>query len=42
MVRLEKIAFEKVMNTAALGRNRAITTPGKWNAVNHMDHTRSI
>lgn len=29
------------MNSAALGRNRAITTPGKWNSVNHMDHTRS-
>jgi hypothetical protein len=29
------------MNSAALGRNRAITTPGKWNAVSHMDHTRS-
>lgn len=41
MVRLEKIAYEQIVNTAALGRSRALSTPRKWNAVNHMDHTRS-
>lgn len=41
MVRLEKIAYEQIVNTAALGRSRALTTPRKWNSVNHMDHTRS-
>ena len=41
MVRLEKIAYEQIVNTAALGRSRVITTPQKWNSVNHMDHTRS-
>lgn len=41
MVRLEKIAYEQLVNTATLGRARVISAPKKWNSVNHMDHTRS-
>lgn len=41
MVRLEKIAYEQIVNTAALGRSRALSAPRKWHSVNHMDHTRS-
>jgi hypothetical protein len=41
MVRLEKIAYEQIVNTAALSRSRLISAPKKWNSVNHMDHTRS-
>lgn len=34
MVRLEKIAWERIVNTSVLGRARVITRPRKWHVVN--------
>ena len=41
MVRLEKIAYEKLVNTKALGRARTLTTPAKWFTTNPLLHNRS-
>jgi hypothetical protein len=41
MVRLEKIAYEQIVNTSAVGRARKLTTPAKWFTVNPLYHNRS-
>lgn len=41
MVRVEKILYEKVLNTSALGRARTLSTPAKWYRVNAYDHHQS-
>lgn len=41
MVRLEKIAYEQIVNSKALGRARVLTTPAKWFTTNPLLHNRS-
>ena len=41
MVRLEKIVYERMVNTAALGRERKIGTPTKWFTTNPNEHMKS-
>ena len=41
MVRLEKIVYEKMVNTSTLGRTRQITSPSKWHPVNPNEHSKS-
>lgn len=41
MVRLEKIAYEKIVNSQVLGRSRALESPRKWFYVNPYVHNRS-
>ena len=41
MVRLEKIAYEQIVNSGALGRARRLTTPAKWFTTNPLYHARS-
>lgn len=40
MVRLEKLVYETVVNNAALGRNRVLTSPRKWLYTNPYQHMR--
>jgi hypothetical protein len=42
MVRLEKIAYEQIVNSQTLGRARQLTTPAKWFTTNPILHNRSI
>jgi hypothetical protein len=42
MVRLEKIAYEQIININALGRVRRLTTPAKWYTTNPLHHNRCI
>lgn len=41
MVRLEKIAYEQIVNSKALGRARKLTTPAKWFTTNPNEHQQS-
>jgi hypothetical protein len=34
MVRLEKILYERIVNSEAIGRARKLTTPAKWFTAN--------
>lgn len=40
MVRLEKIAYEQVVNSKTLGRARAIVTPAKWYVANPHEQNK--
>jgi hypothetical protein len=39
MVRLEKIAYERLFNTRMLGRARVIASPKKWHQVNSAEQS---
>jgi hypothetical protein len=39
MVRLEKIAWERMVNISAFGRARVIAQPKKWHQVNPNEQT---
>lgn len=38
MVRLEKIAYEQIVNSQVLGRARKLTVPRKWYTTNPHEH----
>jgi len=40
MVRLEKIAYEQIVNSKTLGRARAIVTPAKWYVANPHEQNK--
>ena len=40
MVRLEKIAYEQIINSKTLGRARAIVTPAKWYIANPHEQNK--
>lgn len=42
MVRLEKIAYEQIVNSNVFGRTRKLAAPKKWFTTNPLYHARSI